>query len=649
MSKTATNCFYFLLFVAYVEFSSCASIMQQQLNHSEQTCQEVHNQLRRKGLISAFSHGNSPKGVAGEICQSSCCSSATEQILLNHSRVAIEQQVNRKIEDLASEMESHALLIQDILLSTMREGLQRMLDMFSEMYPGVRPLVAVPAEVLFSGFAKFFQSQQTELELEQSVATFFEDLLTLLYNSSQTEKDPSLTPLFVACLQQKQRDLKPFNELPTLVTQRLLHMFGVARFYLQALFKSSHILRSIGEAHSWQPCAEPSLRATYCSTCHGRGNLPLCAGVCRQLLSQCTSDLARVLAHSWANYLRQLGLLADSMRQNNNIRDYFHSMIEKLKLVMVNARDAEGHYKLLLNASCGSTEELAALAANITGFGHSAGRVAASHGGRQKRFSGVATLNILPPLPPRISHETSYNTPQKLVESLQAFTAQIDHRQQFFDTLPDQLCTETSSLPVASSNHFRSRVVSAGDSSCWRGIDSRDNRRGIAISWTPRNHDASSVKLIELSNKLKYISELIFSVGTENRGRSYDPDTHETEYDYNYGSYDYTHDYDYDYNHDYDGVSGSGIWPHYGDEEDSSYDYQDYRDYGEDDEDSKGASGDRRGPEDDEDIDGETIGDIETSTLLIDVTTDSSARSQCSYTVLTVLTPLLISLLTQLS
>ena len=169
---------------------------------------------------------------------------------------------------------------------------------------------------LFGKFMRYFQSDLSDPELETAITEFFDDLFVVTYG-----KGMQLNTTFEECLREKRMEMRPFQDVPFRMKEKLLRTFGVAKFYLQSLYGGLSVLNTTTQFQCSDSCYQALTRLSFCPVCRGLSEFRPCNEFCFNVMRGCMAPLS-ILSESWQAYVEVLRKLATSLQAGNNIGDY---------------------------------------------------------------------------------------------------------------------------------------------------------------------------------------------------------------------------------------------------------------------------------------------------------------------------------------
>jgi hypothetical protein len=160
-----------------------------------------------------------------------------------------------------------------------------------------------------------------DLNLEESVTTFFASLFPLVYHHAVNPHLRDFSDDYKSCLRATLSEVQPFGDVPRQVAQGISKTMEATRVLLQALNLGAEVLNNtdtllmtdsvdVGECHT------ALLRMSYCPTCQGltRPGLKPCSGYCLNVLRGCLTQHASELDLPWNGYVEATERLVVAVR-----------------------------------------------------------------------------------------------------------------------------------------------------------------------------------------------------------------------------------------------------------------------------------------------------------------------------------------------
>ena len=159
----------------------------------------------------------------------------------------------------------------------------------------------------------------TDLNLEESVTTFFASLFPLVYHHAVNPHLRDFSSDYKSCLRATISEIQPFGDIPRQLAHGISKTMEATRVLLQALNLGAEVLNSTdallmtdsvdgndgANGAQWSECHTALLRMSYCPTCQGltRSGLKPCSGYCLNVLRGCLTQHASELDLPWNGFV----------------------------------------------------------------------------------------------------------------------------------------------------------------------------------------------------------------------------------------------------------------------------------------------------------------------------------------------------------
>lgn len=158
-----------------------------------------------------------------------------------------------------------------------------------------------------------------DLNLEESVTTFFANLFPLVYHHAVNPHLRDFSSDYKSCLRATISEIQPFGDIPRQLAHGVAKTMEATRVLLQALNLGAEVLNSTDtllmtdsvdgsggvNGAQWSECHTALLRMSYCPTCQGltRAGLKPCSGYCLNVLRGCLTQHASELDLPWNGFV----------------------------------------------------------------------------------------------------------------------------------------------------------------------------------------------------------------------------------------------------------------------------------------------------------------------------------------------------------
>jgi dally-like protein len=165
-----------------------------------------------------------------------------------------------------------------------------------------------------------------DLNLEESVTTFFASLFPLVYHHAVNPHLRDFSSDYKSCLRATISEIQPFGDVPRQVAQGISKTMEATRVLLQALNLGAEVLNNTDtllmtdsidvSGAQWSECHTALLRMSYCPMCQGltRPGLKPCSGYCLNVLRGCLTQHASELDLPWNGFVEATERLVVAVR-----------------------------------------------------------------------------------------------------------------------------------------------------------------------------------------------------------------------------------------------------------------------------------------------------------------------------------------------
>ncbi|PNF15852.1 hypothetical protein B7P43_G09048 [Cryptotermes secundus] len=173
-----------------------------------------------------------------------------------------------------------------------------------------------------------------DLNLEESVTTFFASLFPLVYHHAVNPHLRDFSSDYKSCLRATISEVQPFGDIPRQLAHGVAKTMEATRVLLQALNLGAEVLNSTDtllmtdsvdgssgvNGAQWSECHTALLRMSYCPTCQGltRAGLKACSGYCLNVLRGCLTQHASELDLPWNGFVEAIERLVVAVKGHDS-------------------------------------------------------------------------------------------------------------------------------------------------------------------------------------------------------------------------------------------------------------------------------------------------------------------------------------------
>lgn len=137
--------------------------------------------------------------------------------------------------------------------------------MLQVTYQNMADQAAGPVRELFTDWGLFLLG--SELSVVEFVHRFFDALFPLVYDYVIHPGLSDLSPGYAECVRSLNRDVRPFGEVPGLLTDRIARSGVSGKLLLQALHLGIEVINTTDHLQLSRECRRALLKMHYCPHC----------------------------------------------------------------------------------------------------------------------------------------------------------------------------------------------------------------------------------------------------------------------------------------------------------------------------------------------------------------------------------------------
>lgn len=550
-----------VVFVYGCGFVCSGSLPSERTSNVITSCAPVKPILEMKNL-STHIPDQPVNGSSLSVCESaqSCCTLEMEanlRLLVRKDFQALLHHNSRSLEGLLA---STATKLQDHVSELARQSENKTLSLFSQVYQRMAIHAREPIASLYSDLLGYLKADEdnhvrdsnkdvssvtatimpsvtlvtTDLNLEESVTTFFASLFPLVYHHAVNPHLRDFSSDYKSCLRATISEIQPFGDVPRQLAHGISKTMEAMRVLLQALNLGAEVLNSTdtllmtdsvdghGGANGaqWSECHTALLRMSYCPTCQGltRSGLKPCSGYCLNVLRGCLTQHASELDLPWNGFVEATERLVVAVKGHDttpaivlNVEEVIRSLDSRISEAIMYALENGPSLEKKVKRACGQArwadkeDE-----AGDTPSGRRHGDTTAS--GQQEILGDTVTQgHILIGQGHRGSSQWAGGgggAEDSLAMKLHHFLASLTKSRGFYANLAESLCSDESFAETRDT------------ADCWNGQRIGEYTKTVVaatvnaqkynpeLTWTQRSPDP---RIAQLSDKLRHIRQVVLS------------------------------------------------------------------------------------------------------------------------------------------
>lgn len=452
-----------------------------------ETCSEVRQEFVVKGIGSSPSVPDKQvKGDDLELCPSAktCCTKSMEE----QYQEAVKKDFRIMLQDSGSYLKTlittSASKFRETFLEMVQIAEKNMNTIFSDVYQTMEKMARVPLSQLFADLLAYINGQ--EIDLEDRVISFFDSLFPLAYHHA-SPKQSDFSETYKECLREKQREIRPFGDLPGIISAHITRSFEAARTFLQALHLGVEVLNTTEHMDYGPECRKALVRLTYCPHCQGFLAAKPCPGMCLNVMRGCLSSVSE-LDDSWSEYVSALERLTSGMVGTYNIEQVLSTIDTKISETIMYVMENIPEINKRVKQACGHHRRVTR-------------EVPPQSTRSPSPSSSPMGDSLTKALFPRPSDTSLYIL-------LQNFVHKVAESKDFYSNLADKLCNDDAGLVVK------------GDLMCWNGQSLGEYKKtiaGVGVSAQKYNPEMTLVSRVRdmnvntLADKLQHVKQILTS------------------------------------------------------------------------------------------------------------------------------------------
>nr|ANS60429.1 GPC3/5 [Platynereis dumerilii] len=197
--------------------------------------------------------------------------------------------------------------------------------------------------------------QRREVNLHESVASFFDDLFPLVFHNILN--DPTATSLsedYKECLTEIRQNLspQPFGEVPRRLAHQLSKALLTAKTFLESLSLGIEAINTTDHITLEPQCTRALTRLRYCSHCDGFIEARPCRNFCYNVMRGCLAAVGQIDRH-WNEFVDSIKALTMNMRGYYSMENVLNSLHTRISEAVLHALETGHKYYAQIVDKCG--------------------------------------------------------------------------------------------------------------------------------------------------------------------------------------------------------------------------------------------------------------------------------------------------------
>lgn len=296
----------------------------------------------------------------GNVCGGSCCDNQVESQLEAKATKNFERLVKHHTRHQRGHWEQTANMYRDYLLQLSRQSENKTLNLFATVYQKMSPLSRDPILELYGTIRKHLTSTAYPDELGSVTDKFFRDLFPVAYHHAvvHADKDVDFHSDYKNCLTHTYDDLKPFGNIPQMLSNSLVASVSAASELLRVLREGAEVLHKLddlGTENLQSTCKAALLKMNYCASCKGRNHnhAKPCAGLCKNVMRGCLMQYIGILNQDWYTFTDAILPLINTVRSADGIETEIKALDGKLSNAIMHAMENGPQLETKVKKACG--------------------------------------------------------------------------------------------------------------------------------------------------------------------------------------------------------------------------------------------------------------------------------------------------------
>lgn len=291
------------------------------------------------------------------------------------------------------------------------------------------------------------------------------------------------------------KDLKPFGEVPSKLTNQLKRSFVATRTFSQSLSRASEIITKMANIDTSPDCARAVMKMTYCPACQGLTELKACSNYCINVMKGCLAYQAE-LDSEWNKFIKEMGRVIERLLNPFNIQKVVEPIDIKISEAIMNFQEDGAQVSEKVFSGCGRP--------TLQGSRKRRDARSKRDNHRELNFEslkfGPHSRDNYRGTPPNVNANPDAGQSPTLEKLIKDIRSKIMDTQNFWSNLPYQICNDKASSKPDS------------DDNCWNGATKA--RYELQITGNGMNNQRSNPEVTVEQKPSSLLDEQLFHLRT---------------------------------------------------------------------------------------------------------------------------------------
>ncbi|XP_071492128.1 glypican-5-like [Diadema antillarum] len=281
----------------------------------------------------------------------SCCTRALERELVHQAKHDFQISLQTSTTYLKYTLASSAVDFRTEFEELLQYGKERIQQHFRQSYTRIAVQMNSPIEDLFGTVLDYLHGM--EVDIEATVARFFNTLFPHIYTSHINPTVTRLNPAYRDCLSNRASVIMPFGYAHRELSQVLEKSLTVARMFLSAVNLGLEVMNSTVNMAVTGKCERALMKMRYCGQCQSLVGVPACQGYCFNVIKGCLANFMDLDLY-WREYVaRVVDLVRVGMTAEYDLQQTMFSLNERVKAAIDRAVEDKDYIIQATLRTCG--------------------------------------------------------------------------------------------------------------------------------------------------------------------------------------------------------------------------------------------------------------------------------------------------------
>ncbi|EAA08936.5 AGAP003559-PA [Anopheles gambiae str. PEST] len=287
-------------------------------HHRRPSCVAVHPLLKQRGVDPIdmpidpipdlnLRHCEVPPGGG------TCCTQMTEHKLALHTKTMVERNIKDNISKLSSVLGTRAQRFNEFFEELLVQSKHGFHAMFKRTYGTIYEQNSYVFADLFAELERYYAHGKVDLSetMDHFFNILFQKMFTVL-NAQYTFDNK-----YLGCVSEHMKELKPFGDVPDMLSLQIKRSFIATRKYAQALASAAEAARNMINVRLSAECTAALTRMSTCNVCAGQTKKP-CESYCVNVMKGCFPSYEEI-GTEWDTFVSKMERIAERLLGPFNI------------------------------------------------------------------------------------------------------------------------------------------------------------------------------------------------------------------------------------------------------------------------------------------------------------------------------------------